>query len=64
MIPGSFAAREQVAKSLAALRSTEQPDRTGLFLRLGALRDQVLGLTELAPEYKHSGEPAGPDRRW
>ncbi|WP_409315890.1 uroporphyrinogen-III C-methyltransferase [Pseudomonas sp. KCJK9016] len=54
--PGSFAAREQVAKTLVALRSTEQPDRTGLFLKLGALRDQVIGLTELAPEYKDRGD--------
>ncbi|MBT2338163.1 uroporphyrinogen-III synthase [Pseudomonas fluorescens] len=54
--PGSFAAREQLAKTLAALRSTEQPDRTGLFLQLGALREQVQQLTELAPEYKDRGE--------
>ncbi len=54
--PGSFAAREQLAKSLAALRSTEQPDRTGLFLQLGALRDQVNQLNELAPEYKDRGD--------
>ena len=54
--PGSFAAREQLAKTLAALRSTEQPDRTGLFLQLGALREQVLQLSELAPEYKDRGE--------
>jgi uroporphyrin-3 C-methyltransferase len=54
--PGSFAAREQLAKSLAALRSTEQPDRTGLFLQLGALRDQVVELNALAPEYKVRGE--------
>ncbi len=52
--PGSFAAREQIARSLAALRSTEQPDRTGLFLQLGALRDQVVELSELAPEF-HEG---------
>jgi len=44
--PASFAAREQLAKSLAALRSTEQPDRTGLFLQLGAL----------APEYQNRGD--------
>jgi len=54
--PGSFAAREQVAKTLIALRSTEQPDRTGLFLRLGPLREQVASLTELAPEYKDRGD--------
>lgn len=54
--PGSFAAREQLAKSLAALRSTEQPDRTGLFLQLGALRDQILELSAVAPEYKDRGD--------
>ncbi|WMN17599.1 MULTISPECIES: uroporphyrinogen-III C-methyltransferase [Pseudomonas] len=54
--PGAFAAREQLAKSLAALRSTEQPDRTGLFLQLGALRDQVLELSAVAPEYKDRGD--------
>ncbi|MEB0092312.1 uroporphyrinogen-III C-methyltransferase [Pseudomonas sp. CCI1.2] len=54
--PGSFAAREQLAKSLAALRSVEQPDRTGLFLQLGALRDQVAQLNTLAPEYQDKGE--------
>lgn len=54
--PGSFAAREQLAKSLAALRSTEQPDRTGLFLQLGALRDQVIELNALAPEYRNRGD--------
>ncbi|AZC25332.1 MULTISPECIES: uroporphyrinogen-III C-methyltransferase [Pseudomonas] len=54
--PGAFAAREQLAKTLAALRSTEQPDRTGLFLQLGALRDQVLELSAVAPEYKDRGD--------
>ncbi|MNF49356.1 putative uroporphyrinogen-III C-methyltransferase [compost metagenome] len=54
--PGAFAAREQIAKTLAALRSTEQPDRTGLFLQLGALRDQVAELTELAPEFHARGD--------
>jgi len=54
--PGSFAAREQLAKSLAALRSVEQPDRTGLFLQLAALRDQATQLNALAPEYQDKGE--------
>ncbi|RMS35435.1 putative Uroporphyrin-III C-methyltransferase, partial [Pseudomonas coronafaciens pv. garcae] len=54
--PGSFAAREQLAKSLAALHSIEQPDRTGLFLQLAALRDQVTQLNKLAPEYEDKGE--------
>ncbi|KPX50604.1 putative Uroporphyrin-III C-methyltransferase [Pseudomonas amygdali pv. hibisci] len=54
--PGSFAAREQLAKSLAALRSVEQPDRTGLFLQLAALREQAEQLNKLAPEYEDKGE--------
>ncbi|SQF93522.1 uroporphyrin-III C-methyltransferase [Paucimonas lemoignei] len=54
--PGSFAARDQLAKSLASLRSVDQPDRTGLFLQLAAMRDQVAQLNELAPEYKDKGE--------
>ena len=54
--PGSFAAREQLAKSLAALRSIEQPDRTGLFLQLAALRDQVAQLSALAPAYQNQGD--------
>ena len=54
--PGSFAAREQLAKTLAALRSVEQPDRTGLFLQLAALRDQVAQLNALAPSYKDAGD--------
>ncbi|EPN57262.1 uroporphyrin-III C-methyltransferase, partial [Pseudomonas syringae pv. actinidiae ICMP 19079] len=41
---------------LAALRSVEQPDRTGLFLQLGALREQAVQLNKLAPEYEDKGE--------
>jgi uroporphyrin-3 C-methyltransferase len=54
--PGAFAAREQLAKSLAALQSVDQPDRTGLFLQLAALREQAAQLNALAPEYKDKGE--------
>nr|WP_278185581.1 uroporphyrinogen-III C-methyltransferase [Pseudomonas viridiflava] len=54
--PGSFAAREQLAKSLGALRSLDQPDRTGLFLQLAALRDQAVQLNKLAPEYEDKGD--------
>ncbi|MFP6848224.1 MAG: uroporphyrinogen-III C-methyltransferase [Pseudomonas sp.] len=52
--PAAFAAREQLAKSLEALRSTLNPDRTGLFLKLGALREQVVQLNAQAPIF--SGE--------
>nr|WP_218626527.1 uroporphyrinogen-III C-methyltransferase [Pseudomonas sp. dw_358] len=54
--PGAFAAREQLAKSLAALHSIQQPDRTGLYLQLAALRDQAVQLTALAPEFQVQGD--------
>jgi uroporphyrin-3 C-methyltransferase len=54
--PGAFAAREQLAKSLAALHSIQQPDRTGLYLQLAALREQANQLTVLAPEFQTKGE--------
>ncbi|MCP8462812.1 uroporphyrinogen-III C-methyltransferase [Pseudomonas sp. ZM23] len=50
--PGAFAARAQLAKSLEALRSLPRPDRTGLFLQLGALRDQAAQLQPLDPVFK------------
>ncbi|QVL18790.1 uroporphyrinogen-III C-methyltransferase [Pseudomonas qingdaonensis] len=55
--PASFAAREQLARSLATLNSVKQPDRTGLFLKLAALREQVVQLTAMAPEFEEGGEP-------
>ncbi|UVJ44192.1 uroporphyrinogen-III C-methyltransferase [Pseudomonas sp. LS1212] len=54
--PGAFAAREQLANSLAALHSVTQPDRTGLYLKLAALREQVVQLNALAPEFQNQGE--------
>ncbi|WP_414058565.1 uroporphyrinogen-III C-methyltransferase [Pseudomonas sp. HR96] len=67
--PGAFAAREQLAKSLAALHSIQQPDRTGLYLQLAALREQAAQLTALAPEFQTQGEAqrslaAGEQSRW
>jgi uroporphyrin-3 C-methyltransferase len=66
--PGAFAAREQLAKSVAALNSIEQPDRTGLYLQLSALRDQTVGLSALAPEFQAgdvaASKLAADDSRW
>lgn len=53
--PASFAAREQLAKSLETLRSLQQPDRTGLFLQLGALREQVAQLNPQTPAFVDNG---------
>nr|WP_194718493.1 uroporphyrinogen-III C-methyltransferase [Pseudomonas typographi] len=50
--PAAFATREQLARALAALGSVEQPDRTGLFLQLAALRDQAGQLSVLAPQFQ------------
>ncbi len=49
--PAAFAAREQLARSIAALKSSGTLDRTGLFVQLGALHQQASGLTHLAPEF-------------
>nr|WP_298146656.1 uroporphyrinogen-III C-methyltransferase [uncultured Pseudomonas sp.] len=57
--PAAFTAREQLAKSLAALRATPDPDRTGLFLQLGALRDQVAQLNAKAPTFTADGGVLG-----
>ena len=67
--PAAFAAREQLTKSIASLNSVQQPDRTGLFLQLGALRDQTVGLSALAPEFQAQGDAervrlATDDNRW
>ncbi len=45
--PAAFAAREQLSRSLEALRTTQRPDRVGLFLQLGALREQATTLNPL-----------------
>lgn len=49
--PDAFSAREQIARLLQALRSVEQPDRSGLFLQLGALREQTPDLQPLTPVF-------------
>lgn len=57
--PAAFAAREQLAKSITALQSSGSLDRTGLFVRLGALYQQTNQLTHLAPEFiPGKGQPA------
>ncbi|MBD9634016.1 uroporphyrinogen-III C-methyltransferase [Pseudomonas sp. PDM19] len=62
--PGAFAARAQLAKSLEALRALPRPDRTGLFLQLGALRDQAAQLQPLNPAFKSSETGIGPNTAW
>ncbi len=53
---GSYAAREQLAKALVGLRSITALDRTGLFLQLGAMREQAAQLSTLVPEFTSKGE--------
>ncbi|MGH8381660.1 uroporphyrinogen-III C-methyltransferase [Pseudomonas sp.] len=57
--PGAFAAREQLAKSLATLNSVQQPDRTGLFLKLAAQRELVQQLSALSPEFNSDADALG-----
>lgn len=54
--PATFAAREQLAKSLVTLRSLAEVDRTGLYLQLGALRAQAAQLNSLAPAFVGEGD--------
>ena len=54
--PAAYAAREQLSRSLEALRTTERPDRVGLFLQLGALREQAATLNPLAPTFQGQGD--------
>ncbi len=54
--PAAFAAREQLSRSLEALRTTQRPDRVGLFLQLGALREQAATLNPLAPTFEGQGD--------
>lgn len=62
--PGAFAARAQLAKSLETLRALPRPDRTGLFLQLGALRDQAAQLQPLNPAFKPAEGSSGPSTAW
>lgn len=71
--PAAFAAREQLAHSIAALKSNNTLDRTGLFVQLGALHQQASQLTHLAPEFTQgsgqqaevaSGDGAGRWAQW
>jgi uroporphyrin-3 C-methyltransferase len=55
----AFAAREQLARSLATLNSTQQPDRTGLFLKLAAQREQVQQLSAQSPEFDSQADAMG-----
>ena len=54
--PAAFAAREQLSRSLEALRTTQRPDRVGLFLQLAALREQAATLNPLAPTLEGQGD--------
>ncbi|TWI57511.1 uroporphyrin-3 C-methyltransferase [Pseudomonas duriflava] len=57
--PGAFAVRQQLANSQQALRQLPELDRTGLFVQLAALRDQVQHLEPLPPRFAHP-EPDQP----
>ena len=52
----AYAAREQLAKALLALRGITALDRTGLFLELGAMREQAAQLTTLVADFTSKGE--------
>jgi uroporphyrin-3 C-methyltransferase len=51
--PGAYGARQKLLEGLEALRSLPELDRTGLFMQLGALRNQANQLSGLAPEFEN-----------
>ncbi len=61
--PGAYAARAKLAASLEALRALPEPDRTGLFVQLAALREQVNQLQPLTPTFKE-GESGASNVAW
>ncbi len=48
-----------MARSLATLSSTQQPDRTGLFLKLAAQRELVQQLSAQSPEFDSQADAMG-----
>ena len=63
--PAAFAAREALAKNLTQLDSLAKLDRTGLFVRLGGLRDQAKGLVSALPEFQpEAQQPKKQATRW
>ncbi|MBH9353700.1 uroporphyrinogen-III C-methyltransferase [Pseudomonas aeruginosa] len=61
--PGAYAARATLAASREALRALPEPDRTGLFVQLAALREQVNQLQPLTPTFKE-GESGASNVAW
>ncbi|MBH9308647.1 uroporphyrinogen-III C-methyltransferase [Pseudomonas aeruginosa] len=61
--PGAYAARAKRAASREALRALPEPDRTGLFVQLAALREQVNQLQPLTPTFKE-GESGASNVAW
>ncbi|HZJ94012.1 MAG TPA: uroporphyrinogen-III C-methyltransferase [Thiopseudomonas sp.] len=62
--PAAFAAREQLAHSIVALKTDKGLDRTGLFVQLGALHKLTSQLTALAPEFSQGQSTQDKSGRW
>lgn len=62
--PAAFAAREQLAHSIVTLKNNRGLDRTGLFVRLGALHKLAGQLNHLAPEFVQGQQAGGEAGRW
>lgn len=66
--PLGFAARGEMIKALEALRALPQPDRSGLFLQLAALREQGERLLHQPPQFsqpaREAPQHASEERVW
>lgn len=57
--PAAYAAREAMAQALTAVRAVPKLDRTGVFMRLGALNQQVGSLSQTLPGYTPGDSDTG-----
>lgn len=57
--PAAYAAREAMAQALTAVRAVPKLDRTGVFMRLGALNQQVGSLSQTLPGYTQGDSDTG-----
>lgn len=62
--PAAYASRDALAKALADIRALPTLDRAGLFMRLGAMQNQVGQLNQLLPGFNAEDSVKDPGLDW
>ncbi len=62
--PAAYASRDALARALADIRALPALDRAGLFMRLGALQNQVGQLNQLLPGFDPADNTDNPGTDW